>query len=36
MEADRLDALQRAVWEAAIAGDLRAVDWALTVIAQRW
>lgn len=34
-EADRLDALQRAVWEAAIAGDLHAVDRVLKIIERR-
>lgn len=34
-EADRLDALQHAIWEAAIAGDLHAVDRALKIIERR-
>lgn len=34
-EADRPDALQRAVWEAAIAGDLHAVDRVLKIIERR-
>lgn len=34
-EADRLDALQRAVWDAALAGDLPAVDRALKIIERR-
>ncbi|MCS5478727.1 hypothetical protein NYP18_03565 [Corynebacterium sp. YIM 101645] len=35
VELERLDALQRAVWEAALSGDLQAVDRALKVIALR-
>lgn len=35
LEVSRLDALQRAVWPAAMNGDTRSVDTALKVIAQR-
>jgi len=35
LEVSRLDALQAAVWPAAMRGDARAVDSALKVIAQR-
>lgn len=35
MEVSRLDALQRAVWPAAMSGDTRSVDSALKIISQR-
>lgn len=35
VEVDRLDALQHAVWDDAMDGDVRAVEAALKVIAQR-
>lgn len=34
-EADRLDALQHAIWEKAIAGDLHAIDRVLKIIERR-
>ena len=35
MEGDRLDALQAAVWEKALAGDPKAVDQCLQIIDRR-
>lgn len=35
LELDRLDALHRAVWPAAMAGDVKAVDRALKIMARR-